>query len=178
LPSWWLLFVTGLWVPLLIARLWTPLILWWWLAIIHVVWVIVNIDGPLVPDDVVGHIDTHVPKIGAVRLEEIEFPNLKIMILGGFSKENPERAAAEDQGQEVEDAAVEPPGNTVLVRADSRDLALKTRNNQVDFLVNKLVSEPILLDKISSEIIKFIESKVVSRCDQLPHVNCHDWVAC
>ena len=64
------------------------------------------------------------------------------MILGGFSKENPERTAAEDQGQEVKDAAVEPPGNTVLVRADSRDLALKTRNNQVDFLVNKLVSEP------------------------------------
>jgi len=83
------------------------------------------------------------------------------MLLGPGPEEHSERTAAHHEGEEVEEAAVEPPGDLTILGTLGSDLGLVAGDDGGDRLVNELITESVLFHKVSSEVVKFIESKII-----------------
>jgi len=77
----------------------------------------VNVDCALVVDDIDGGGDPHVADVGAFWLQVVKLADLKLVLLRLGPEENSERTTAEQQGEEVEEAAVEPTGHLVFLLA-------------------------------------------------------------
>lgn len=83
------------------------------------------------------------------------------MLLGLGPEEDSERAAAQDDSEEVEETGVEPPGYLTILLTLGGDLGLVAGDDGGDRLVNVGVAESVLFHKVSSEVVKLIESKII-----------------